>query len=392
MNLLRKLDRWEKAGLLTEAQKQAITAYEKQSRAPRGMWALLIISALFIGTGIISLIAANWDNIPGAVKIGLDWLVLGGAAGSAAYCFHKGKETAKEFWLVVYALLILGSIGLTAQVFQIQSYDLRGLFIWALLLIPLLPWSCKPILAMVWVPVFVYSGLDLLSNQKWFQELSDWFERSFAGAVWIVLLILGAFLYNGLKQRLQKCKPQIVRAWGFWLAIFLAAAVICFDLLSGWSWFGGYGRALSSNLNGNGTALIMLAAAALIWTEQKLGSGRIFGLIIALLVFFYAGNTAIPETELAHQLWGVLLTLSCLGAVMLFACRSGRRLLLNWATGLAILRIFIIYLQVFGSLLLTGIGLISSGAVMLLLIGGWNHLRHSNIFNKWGGQPCQNAN
>lgn len=77
---------------------------------------------------------------------------------------------------------------------------------------------------------------------------------------------------------------------------------------------------------------------------------------------------------------------------MLYACRSGRHQLLNWATGLAILRIFIIYLQVFGSLLLTGIGLISTGAVLLLLIGGWNRLRHSNIFNKWGGQPCQNAN
>lgn len=140
--------------------------------------------------------------------------------------FEKGKETAKEIWLLIYALLILGSIGLTAQVFQIQSYDLRGWFIWSLLLIPLLPWSNKPILAMAWVPVFVYSGFDLLMWQNWFSEMCRRIDRAFDGATWIVLLILGTLAYSGLKFRLQNSKPQIVRAWGFWLALTLALSIV----------------------------------------------------------------------------------------------------------------------------------------------------------------------
>ena len=392
MNLLKKLDSWESAGLVSEAQKQAIAAFEQRCHKPRGLMALLIISALFIGTGFISLIAANWDNISGTVKIGLDWLALGSAAGVILFCSKKGKETAKEIWLLIYALLILGSIGLTAQVFQIQSYDLLGWFIWSLLLIPLLPWSNKPILAMAWVPVFIYSGFDLLVRQNWFSEMCRRIDRAFDGATWIVLLILGTLAYSGLKFRLQNSKPQIVRAWGFWLALTLALSIVFFDVISDGGWRSGYFYDSRQGPDGSGTALIMLAATFLIWLEQKLGSGKIFGLLIGLMVFFFAGSTLIPESRLAHQMWGVLLTLSALGAVMAYACHTGRHQLLNWATGLAILRIFIIYLQVFGSLLLTGIGLISSGVVLLLLIAGWNHLRRGEIFNKPGGQSCQNVN
>ena len=45
------------------------------------------------------------------------------------------------------------------------------------------------------------------------------------------------------------------------------------------------------------------------------------------------------------------------------------------AGALAALRIFGVYLQVFGSLLTTGLGLISSGLVLLLTVGIWNKLK-----------------
>lgn len=392
MNLLKKLDNWEQAGLMTEQQKKAIIDYEHQNRNPRGVWVVLIISALFIGTGIISLIAANWGNIPGSVKIGADWLILAAVAGTIVFNAEKGKNTAKEFWLVTYALLILGSIGLTAQVFQIQSDDLRGWFIWSLLLIPLLPWSQKPILAMVWVPVFVYSGFDILTKLDWFQDLSLWIEKAFPGAFAIIIMTASAFIYSGLKQILQKSKPQIVQAWGFWLAFFIAAVFVLQDIFSANSWSDGYLSNSDLQFNATGAAAVMLCVCALIWLEQKRQAGKIFGLLIAVLSFFLTLLVFLPHQVWANQLWGAMLTLSALAAVMVYACRRGRNRLLNWAAGLAILRIFIIYLQVFGSLLLTGIGLISSGLVLLGLLWGWNRLRHSHFFNKTGGLPCQNGN
>ena len=79
-----KLDQWQQAGLLSSAQHDAILAFEAKqpSRSSWWLYSLMILGAVIIGLGIISLIAANWADIPDVLKLGVDFLLLLALEGS----------------------------------------------------------------------------------------------------------------------------------------------------------------------------------------------------------------------------------------------------------------------------------------------------------------------
>ena len=66
MSLHSQLARWQSAGLLTADQAQRLADHESsRSSGSRWMvWALSGVGALAIVAGLISVIAANWDEIP----------------------------------------------------------------------------------------------------------------------------------------------------------------------------------------------------------------------------------------------------------------------------------------------------------------------------------------
>jgi len=71
---------------------------------------------------------------------------------------------------------------------------------------------------------------------------------------------------------------------------------------------------------------------------------------------------------------GIISTFSLLALLMAYAYKNNRAKLLNLAGGLAAIRIFIVYIELFGSLLATGVGLIVSGFVLLGIVFGWRKL------------------
>lgn len=76
MNIYSKLSDWQKRGLITAEQQQKITDYENNVRRPMLYHALLFLSCFCIGIGVIAVIAANWEAIPAAVKLGVDFTLL----------------------------------------------------------------------------------------------------------------------------------------------------------------------------------------------------------------------------------------------------------------------------------------------------------------------------
>lgn len=71
MRLSRKLDRWIQSGLLTEEQRRRILEFEDETRnsARWLVWSVAATGGLAIAAGVVSLIAANWDEIPAGVKL-----------------------------------------------------------------------------------------------------------------------------------------------------------------------------------------------------------------------------------------------------------------------------------------------------------------------------------
>ena len=77
----RKLDIWLEAGLIDPDTALRIRAYGADRSRPLGLWSLIGLGALAIGLGIVSLVAANWDEIPGMVRLSVHALLIAGVSG-----------------------------------------------------------------------------------------------------------------------------------------------------------------------------------------------------------------------------------------------------------------------------------------------------------------------
>lgn len=159
-NLQKKLDAWRRADLITQKQQAAIWAYEQTHAKSYGMLSLIFIAVFCIGLGVISLIASNWDVIPGQIKIGGAFILFAALLFGTFKSGEKGYAKAYEAGLFLSFLFCGALIGLTAQVFHLTADDKSGVLLWALSALPLVLCSKVRLLALIWLPLFGYGVLD----------------------------------------------------------------------------------------------------------------------------------------------------------------------------------------------------------------------------------------
>lgn len=185
MNIYSKLSDWQKRGLITAEQQQKITDYENNVRRPMLYHALLFLSCFCIGIGVIAVIAANWEAIPAAVKLGVDFALLCTAAWGVWHSRRKGRNLAAEALLTAFALLVLGSIGLVGQIYHLPAHGLSALLFWSVLTFPLLFLSSKPLFPGLWFIGFFLSLYDRLSDYRWFADfINRLFDRNANFGIW----------------------------------------------------------------------------------------------------------------------------------------------------------------------------------------------------------------
>src|ERR687891_2495801 len=124
MRLDRKLEAWQAAGVLGPHQVEAIRAYEREqgdSASRWVVWALAAAGGLAVAVGLIAVVAANWEEIPDAVKL----VAMGAAMLAALYDAARryGREPTWPFdlLLLVHAPLPLAMIGLVAQIYHLSG-------------------------------------------------------------------------------------------------------------------------------------------------------------------------------------------------------------------------------------------------------------------------------
>ncbi|MEL7217597.1 MAG: DUF2157 domain-containing protein, partial [Pseudomonadota bacterium] len=137
----RKIDAWHEAGLIDDATRVRLIAYEDEHARPLALWAVFGIGALAIGLGLISVVAANWDDIPGQVRLAIHFILI---IGSLAALFLRGDQlSTKSPWAVEALLFVAAALGLTffghlGQVYQTSSPLWEPLAIWLALFGPIL--------------------------------------------------------------------------------------------------------------------------------------------------------------------------------------------------------------------------------------------------------------
>jgi hypothetical protein len=139
--LAEQLPEWEREGIVTADGAQ--TLRERYAAEPRGGLAQMIVGAvgaLLIGTGLIALLASNWDDFPRWVRMALalgplvatqmtSWWVLG--RGEAA------KPWQREAAALVQALAVGAALALVSQIYNLPGRWTDLIFWWCVVSVPL---------------------------------------------------------------------------------------------------------------------------------------------------------------------------------------------------------------------------------------------------------------
>lgn len=372
MNLNKKISEWQQAKLISMAQGEAISAYESRHKKPVLLYALFFLSIFCIGLGIISLIASNWQEIPAIAKLAADILLLGAVGLGLLRVMRQGNDLGREILIILDALLILGSIGLVGQIYQLQPSGYKALLLWSGLTAPLLLLTRKSLLAIVWLPTFVISLSDSLNHYNWFVEFYTALSHIFPFGLAISALLLWAAIYYGLRLIIRNRFSGIIRANRLWMSTTIVLLIFILDFFAGNIWVADFLISYNNyNFNPLAVALVVLVLSGLGWYVYYSRQSFLIINVLSTLFVFAISYYFLPANDTFIEIWGFLLTFSCLVMVVLYGVKYNRGRIVNLATGLIALRIFIVYLQVFGSLLDTGIGLVVSGLVFLAIIWLW---------------------
>lgn len=377
MNIAKKLELWQQEKLLSIEQTKAILSFESQSRKPIFMYYLLALGLFCIGLGIVSLIASNWQMIPAPIKLFLDLVLLLGVAWGLYDTNAKGKLWVFEGLTLFYAILILASIGLIAQIYQIQPDGYKAYLLWSILVFPMVIYTSRIALPIIWLPVLSVSGLDLLDNIPFFARIMDILGRSFPFAISISGILVLSFVYRFLAVNFRTRLASLIKSMKFWLVFDIVIMILIMDFLGGNSFHTDFGSKLFNHGNQWSTlviAILIIGTVGFGYFSNKHNYSRLLTCVMAILLGFSLIYIVLPNNETMLNLWGFLLSSSVLCCLVAYALLKSRRRLLNLTTALIALRIFIVYLQVFGTLLLTSIGLIVSGFVFLAILYAWRRL------------------
>lgn len=172
------------------------------------MTVLLYFASFLVGLGIISLVAANWQQISNTLKMGgaLGLMVLNSLA--IAWTIKTDKPILKQVLCVVYAFLIMAVLGLIGQIFQLRADPAKACLAWGLLSWPL--FLIAPRLLWLWIPLFffglhymppaVMSSIRSEIFHTWESgETADWYLALSTIAVYLLILAY-EFYVNFAKQ------------------------------------------------------------------------------------------------------------------------------------------------------------------------------------------------
>lgn len=141
-DLAKEVTSWVTERIISTEQAESICKrygvdYHNQSKRSYGYWTLVALGYLFIGLALITLLSANWDNIPRAVRmVGLVSLTLG-VNLFGLYKIKNEEKAAAVGCFFLGGLFYGASIMLIAQIYHIGEHYPDGIFWWAMGVLPI---------------------------------------------------------------------------------------------------------------------------------------------------------------------------------------------------------------------------------------------------------------
>jgi uncharacterized membrane protein len=176
--LERDLKSWHEKGWVTAEGYKAILAEQAQGAKITASAALTVVGAILLGFAAISFVAANWNEIPRLLRLGILIGALWAAYGSAAWLYRRELPDFAQAAVLSGALFFGAAVVLVTQMYHIGSGDLPGfMLLWtagaalsALLFRSSLTLAAAMILAVAWD----YTWMDAAPHRVHWQFLPVW--------------------------------------------------------------------------------------------------------------------------------------------------------------------------------------------------------------------------
>lgn len=347
-----------------------IVEYERQrSQRPLMLWALAGLGVATIALGLVSVIAANWDGIGGQTKLALDAVLMILLAGGVWLAERRDRPLLTEVLVVGYYLFTLASIALVGQVYQLNTPAWQGLCLWTGCTLPLVLVGRGRFLAVLWfVGVCVTGAVGMEATVDYLQEMvSDSTLRNLlvAAAFAAPLLLLTAATVPAF-VRARPVLAQTVSAcvWACVAVVALASAFVWYERLSSDDTVG-WGLLVAG-------AVTALWHAALPRLLPATAARTRAGLSAFVALTWLSAALSLGLERSALEAVGAIVQVAMLMLLAWTCARQGLLRLFHALTALIGLRVLVVYFEVFGSLLDTGLGLITGGALALLLAWLWH--------------------
>lgn len=363
----KKLQIWVDAGLIRSDQAANIQAFEdgqKKGKFGRGMIGLSLFAILF---GVLSIIGSNWYLIPDEVKIGVHVLLNLAVGAAAVMADRRGNDLWREGASLLFFGLTMTLIILIGQIYQLTGTTADAFLFWILVTLPFfLLTGHGYITAVPWMVAFL-SMVTLVTVQM-LQKLPDIEQKNILFFGMAALFPLALVAEGGL-EKFRQWKPalsDIFMKTGLCLmAIFTTGSIIAWEYAMGTDLHNSIPVYYIAAITAAGLIGILVHTA--LYRCYKDAPVMKFGAVFAAVSLI---TLAIPF--LYPVTGGAILSALVFIAYWMFIGWTGQvtgqlRLVSIAITFIAI-RIYWIYIELFGSLMDTGIGLIAGGVVMLILI------------------------
>ncbi len=364
MQLVKRLEEWVKAGLITEDQRSAITEFET-NRPSRSHYGFIALGVVAIATGIVSLIAFNWERIPGWLKLVNNGILLVSASGAIIYFKLRQKQLPFEGLLLFLFLLVGATIGLISQVFHTSGEYYEALLLWSLLTSAMVLFSGSRVTIHLWILLSVAATLSFLFEKEFIDEIT---------VIYYYLLLLPLFLLllaSLLGNRFFPLILPVASALRFWAIMLLFPGLVMASIPESFTDIGHDLTQFSTVYTRFALFLALAIALTSYFVSGKkpfsalfagLSLGSMYTLVRYRIYAMGSGNIEIMN--------GVLPGLLFIAVVLFFAfyaVSEGHSRLFDLSIVIIGIRVVIFYFQVFGDLASTGIGLIVSGILVILL-------------------------
>lgn len=365
----RKLKAWRDAGLIDAEVAERIRVWEAQNSRPFGLWAIIGLGALTIGLGIVSVVAANWEAIPGELRLALHFVLIVGFAG--LLWWYLPKAIGKNSYFNDALLFVVAVLGLTffahvGQVYQTSSP------LWQ----PLLAW------------LVIFSPLLLLYGRGW--PIAGLWLAGVFGTAWSHAdeygspLLWGMYspqpLYPTLYWGLIACPPMAVAVFAgamrerserplFWRFLEQAAIATILAGLSAVFIIGGWRDGHSQGFPGSVTiqSAALIGAAALLFSAKRTRSGQATAGILTAAALLHISQALLFDFHDRGPWVSALFFMVLWSAVAAGALFARWRPIFQGAVALLAFRIIILSFKLSDDVLGSGVGLILAGAFAMFV-------------------------